>query len=312
MMQNFSSNTTTEVPGRPSQAVVPSVILGLCFLFGIPGNIWVIVTILRHFKKDNFTLKLMLNLAFFDIMCLFTVPGCVLNMLHGWNLGSASCKIFFYILFCSLYGSVLTITLMSVQRFLQVLYSQYWAKVRGSGERVLLGSLWMAACVFASPTISAMNLTEKSGHLLCWYNFTSDLERLATSITETVFGFVIPFSIMVTSYCCLYKKLNQTAFFHSQRMTKLVTSLVLAFFIFWVPVHIFNILEVTFIILKSANSQASADLKEFYDTSDQITASLVFLNSCVDPFLYAFAARNIRGNPESNKRTQDASTSNTL
>nr|XP_023679086.1 leukotriene B4 receptor 1-like [Paramormyrops kingsleyae] len=275
-----------------NNTVIPSVVLGLCFLIGVPGNITVIVVILRHFKQENFTMKLLLNLAASDILCLISLPMWIYNLFYGWSFGETSCKLMRYMVFCSLYGSLLTVTLMSVQRYVQVLYSQYWVRLHGTGEKVLLVSVWVVACVLASYSIVQAKVLRDDQIPQCETNYSSDGQRLAVLLSQTLLGFVIPFSVMVTSYCCLHKKLKQRTFFINQRMKRLVISIVVTFFIFWIPVHVVSVTEIFSILLKPSHPAASAKLEKFYNSSKNIVESLIFINSCVNPFLYTFAARN--------------------
>ncbi|KAJ8398560.1 hypothetical protein AAFF_G00420880 [Aldrovandia affinis] len=231
-----------------TKAIAPSVVLGLCSLVGVPGNIAVIMLIVSNYKRENFTLKLMLNLAFSDILSLVTLPVWIYTWLYGWTLGLGLCKFVSYVVYCGLYSSLLTVTLMSVQRYLTVLYHQYWARLRGTGERVLLVTLWGLAGVLASPAIVLGNVD--SSEMRCRWCFRSEAEEVATLFMETLLGFVVPFSILATSYFCLHKKVNQTALFKSQRMTKLVSSIVVTFFIFWIPLHVTNILGIFAVSLK--------------------------------------------------------------
>ncbi|KAJ8398564.1 hypothetical protein AAFF_G00420920 [Aldrovandia affinis] len=293
-------NTSNKsVASMYSARVVPSAVMGLCSVVGLFGNIAAILMILRNFKKDylNFTLKLMLNLAFSDILSLLTLPVWIYTWLYGWMLGLGLCKFVSYTVIGSLYVSVLTVTLMSVQRYLTVMYHQYWARLRGTGERVLLVTLWGLAGVLASPAIVLGNMD--SSEKRCRWCFRSEEEEVATLFMETLLGFVVPFSILVTSYFCLHKKVNQTAFFRSQRMTKLVTSIVVTFFIFWIPLHITNILRISATLLKYKT------LKAFPMTGGVYTQALAFINNCVNPFLYAFDTKN-------RKSTERSGTSKTI
>ncbi|XP_048886851.1 leukotriene B4 receptor 1-like [Brienomyrus brachyistius] len=276
-----------------NDTLVPSVVLGLCFIIGVPGNITVIVVILRHFKRENFTMKLLLNLAASDILCLISLPVWIYELFYGWSFGNIGCKLMRYMVFCSLYGSLLTVTLMSVQRYVQVLYSQYWVRLRGTGERVLLVSVWVVACVLASYSIVQGKVLKDDEIPRCQTNYSSDGQRLAVLLSQTLLGFVIPFSVMVTSYCCLHKKVSQRTFFINQRMKRLVISIVVTFFIFWIPVHVVSVTEIFSILLKSSHPAASAKLEKFYASSENTVESLIFINSCVNPFLYTFAARNL-------------------
>ncbi|XP_072573885.1 leukotriene B4 receptor 1-like [Paramormyrops kingsleyae] len=290
--------------------MAPSVVLGLCFLIGVPGNITVIVVILRHFKQENFTMKLLLNLAASDILCLISLPMWIYALFYGWSFGETSCKLMRYMVFCSLYGSLLTVTLMSVQRYVQILYSQDWVRLRGTGEKVLLVSVWVVACVLASYSIVLGKVLHKDQIPQCKTNYSSDGQRLAVLLSQTLLGFVIPFSVMVTSYCCLHKKVKQRTFFINQRMKRLVISIVVTFFIFWIPVHVVSVTGIFSILLKSSHPAASAKLEKFCSFSENILGSLSFINSCINPFLYAFASRNRRQDATPSRNTQDVSTSN--
>ncbi|XP_048886848.1 leukotriene B4 receptor 1-like [Brienomyrus brachyistius] len=307
---NQSNTSSSWDLGILTEAVAPSVVLGLCFLIGVPGNITVIVVILRHFKRENFTMKLLLNLAASDILCLISLPVWIYELFYGWRFGNIGCKLMMYMVFCSLYGSLLTVTLMSVQRYVQVLYSQYWVRLRGTGQRVLLVSVWVVACVLASYSIVLGKVLRDGGIPRCDTNYSSDGQRLAVLLSQTLLGFVIPFSVIVTSYCCLHKKVKQRTFFINQRMKRLIISIVVTFFIFWIPVHVVSVTEIFSILLKSSHPAASAKLEKFCSFSSNILGSLSFINSCINPFLYAFALRYRHPDATPSKITQDVSTSN--
>ncbi|XP_035272957.1 leukotriene B4 receptor 1-like [Anguilla anguilla] len=286
-----------------SDLVAPSAVMGLCCVIGVSGNIAVVSVILCNRKSGdlNFTLKLMLNLAFSDILSLLTLPMWIYTWLYGWSFGLGMCKLVSYVVIGSLYVSVLTVTLMSVQRYLAVLYSQDWARLRRTGKRLLLVALWVLAGVLASPAIVLGDVVGEE--MQCRWHYRSDAEEVATLLMETLLGFVVPFSILLTSYFCLHKKVNQTAFFSSQRMTWLVTSIVVTFFIFWCPVHITNILKISAILLESES------LKAFAKVSAGYTQALTFLNCCVNPFLYAFATRCRKESTEQSATSQAISMS---
>ncbi|KAG7468666.1 hypothetical protein MATL_G00145470 [Megalops atlanticus] len=304
-MQHLNSSSSNSTVSWSTDRVAPSVVMGLCWLIGVPGNIAVVVVIARNFKKENFTLKLMMNLAVSDLLCLITLPVWIYSLLYGWSFGPALCKFVSYLVYCSLYASVLTVTLMSVQRYLTVLYTQCWARLRGTGERVLLVCLWVLACLFASPNIPTRDIVNKRNLMRCQRSCTDEL-KVTVLLLETLLGFFIPFSILVTSYFCLHKKVNQTAFFSSQRMTKLVTTIVVTFFIFWIPVHVINMVDISTTLLKTSHPDTYKSLKSFRRASGDISKALVFINSCINPFLYAFTSRNLRSNAQQTEEKKAA------
>ncbi|XP_064194040.1 leukotriene B4 receptor 1-like [Anguilla rostrata] len=286
---SYSNSTFSWNTGQ----VVASFVLGLCCLVGVPGNIAVIVGILHNYKKENFTRKLILNLAISDLLSLLTLPVSIYSLLHGWDFGQFPCKLLSYAVYCCLYTNVLMVTLMSVQRYLVVLYKQCWARLRRTREMVLLVSMWVLACLLASPNILSWDTVDKNNLRMCQRSPRTDEEKVAVLLGETLLGFVIPFSILLTSYFCLHKKVNQTTFFNNQRTTWLVTSIVATFFILWFPAHVINILDITTTLLRTSQPTVYEKLKRFRRASGDIAKTLVFINSCVNPFLYAFAYRPV-------------------
>ncbi|XP_036400064.1 leukotriene B4 receptor 1-like [Megalops cyprinoides] len=305
---NTSNSSSNSTPSWNADPVAPSVVLGLCWLVGVPSNIAVVVVIARNFKRENFTLKLMLNLAVSDLLCLITLPVWIYSLLYGWSFGPAVCKFVSYLLYCSSCTSLLTVTLMSVQRYLTVLYPQCWARLRVTGERVLLVALWGLAGVISCPSFMLRNvgIEEDYRKVECIRNYRSDMQEVAILLLETLLGFVLPFSILVTSYFCLHKKVNQTAFFSSQRMTKLVTSIVVTFFIFWFPLHVINMVDISITLLKTSHPDTYESLKSFRRASGDVSQALVLINSCINPFLYAFASRSLRSNAQQTEEKKAA------
>ena len=299
---NHSSSSVAAVPVANQ---VGSAVLGLCFLLGMPGNIMVVVVILRNFKKDNFTLQLMLNLAASDMLSLITLPLWIHYLLVGWTFSQDVCKLLTVFVFISLYTSVMTVTLMSVQRYVAVLYSQQWAKLGGKGEKALLFCLWLLACILSSPAAVTSNVRKEGVLRDCKMVFTSDGQRAAVYIFQTLLGFVAPFAILVTSYCRLHRKVHETAFFNSKRLTKLVTNILVTFFILWIPFHVVNIINVVGIALKSSHPGASKQLFDFRTVAGNIVGSFPFINSCVNPFLYAFAFQSLRQSTEDSHQMDD-------
>lgn len=280
---------------------IGSGIMGVCFALGIPGNILTVVFILRHFKKDNYSLHLMLNLAASDTLCLMTLPFWIYYLLNDWIFGSAFCKVLFTLSTITMNTSVFTITLMSVQRYLMVLHRDQWAKLGRKGERILLLCIWLLSCVLSIPTALTANTAKEGLKVKCLRKSKSDETRLTILLFEFVLGFVVPFSILITSYCLLYRKVSKGVFFKNQRLTRLVSRIVLTFFIFSAPVYLLFPIEIVALGLKPFNPHASEKIMAFYVVSANIAISLIFVNSCVNPFLYAFASKKLFAGDENHR-----------
>ncbi|KAL2100218.1 hypothetical protein ACEWY4_004612 [Coilia grayii] len=261
-----------------------------CFLLGICGNIAVMVVLLCNFKKENFTLKLMLNLAASDIICLAMLPVWMCNLLLGWNVDDNLCQLVCFISYTSVNASVFVVTLMSVQRYVVVLYRPQWSRLGRRGEFGLLVFLWgLAAALSTSPVSTYGVVIENGTRHLCEQIFRSEEQKLGVLLLETTAGFVIPFGTLLVSYLCLQKKVRAKALMSHQRLATLVTCIVVTFFIFWIPYHIVNVM-----IMTAPSEPAQSVRRVAYRGPRRVVQGIVYLNSCVNPLLYAFNYRSLR------------------
>ncbi|XP_016377420.1 leukotriene B4 receptor 1-like [Sinocyclocheilus rhinocerous] len=269
----FARNTLDEL--------VSSTVLGLCCALGVPGNIAALVMLAQHIKEDSFTPKLMLSLAVSDLLSLIFLPVWIYALLNGWVFGQGLCKLFSYVVYWSLYSSVLSVTLLSVQRYLQVLYPQRWAKLGQKGQKGLIFGIWTISGALGSYALYYRNVTKnKNGFQQCYQDYTNKQEALVVLLVETLVMFFVPLFSLLCFYHRLHQRISQSASFRSHRMTKLVIRIVVAFFVFGTPSMINNL------VLMAMSWES--------DVSNNVTGALFFINSCVNPFLYAFSARTLR------------------
>ena len=268
---------------------VTSAMLGLCFALGVPGNLAVVVVLRRRLAGGSFTLWLMLNLAVSDLLTLLTLPVWITTLLHGWTLGSVPCKLLSYLVYWSLYTSVLCVTLLSVQRYVQVLYPQRWAELKSVWRRSLLGLVWALGAILSSHALVQREVRlKRDGFPRCLEHYRWFGEQVFTLLMESLLLFVVPFSILASLYAALHRKVKQTTRSGHRRMKKLVISNIVVFFIFSIPIHLNNTLTIV------AVSWGSYDLLHFSKVTGCIAGATTFINSCVNPFLYAFSHRALR------------------
>lgn len=97
---------------------------GLIVLVGIFGNALVIIVVATNVQMRSTTNMLILNLAVADllfiILCVpFTATDYVLN---SWPFGLVWCQTVQYLIYFTSYVSIYTLILMSIDRFIAVVY----------------------------------------------------------------------------------------------------------------------------------------------------------------------------------------------
>ncbi|XP_023129986.2 C-C chemokine receptor type 8-like [Amphiprion ocellaris] len=254
------------------------VMVSICFLLGVPGNIAVVLLRPNFQHLSSLSQSLMLNLAFSDLFCLLTLPLWIYSFLNSWTLGLEACKLVSYLVYCSIYGSQLTVTMLAVQRYLLVVRLKKFLHL---GRKRLLALLWLVAALLSIPALDFHQLTTDQNWPQCWRFYSSDAQSVAALLTESVVGFIL-LSVVAFAYIQVRKKVNQASFFNNPQTNRLVTSIIVTSLVLWVPYHIVNV-SVVAISLKRRSEM-------FADKTWGIVAAVTFVNSCLNPLLYAFAS----------------------
>ncbi|XP_060762679.1 atypical chemokine receptor 2-like [Neoarius graeffei] len=287
-MQQLNSSSSSLTTPVSTANLIASIVLAICFILGVPGNIAVVVRLAGWIKEGSFTPILMLSLAISDLLTLLSLPVWIWTLLHHWVFGVVLCKLLSYLVYLSLYSGILCVVLMSVQRYMQVLHPQKWNKLGKKGKKILLFGIWILSAVLSSYALVQRTVRpNREGHFQCKRSYQNSIERVATLIWEIII-FLVLFPTLTYFYFHLHQGVNNSAFFSSQSLTKLVTRIVACFFIFWFPLVISNIVLIIAVLLWNDRLLRSAE------SADNITAALAFINSCVNPFLYAFSARAVQ------------------
>ncbi|XP_058230288.1 leukotriene B4 receptor 1-like [Hemibagrus wyckioides] len=248
MQPHNSSNSLLSAPVSTENLIASSV-LGVCFILGVPGNIAVMVRLAGWPKRGSFTPRLMLSLAVSDLLTLISLPVWIWALLHGWVFDLTLCKLLSYMVYLSLYCSILCMILMSMQRYMQVLHPEKWNKIGRKGKKILLSGMWMLSAVLSCYALVQRTLSlDSEGRFQCNLRYQNNLERVSSLIWEIIL-FVVSFTIIAYFYFNLYQGVNNSAFFSSISLTKMVTRIVVCFFIFWIPVKISNIVIIVAALL---------------------------------------------------------------
>ncbi|KAM9122551.1 leukotriene B4 receptor 1-like [Pangshura tecta] len=279
-----------------SERSVVCTILSLSFAFGIPGNSIVIWTICGKVKQKSPTVMLILNLAISDILVLVTLPVWIYSFANTWLFGVTFCKTLVSVVYCNMYASVFLITTLSVERFMAVFYPftiQRWKNKAVILKAVFL--LWLLSIPLGASIIPFQEIEEtKFGQQCTCRNYTSDQQKILCLLLETIVGFVIPFVIISTCYVCVGRRINTMTYSSRQRSARLIASVIVAFAVCWLPHHVLNIIEIVSTQIVDSNQKMSLALDEVSEMGVYISGSLAFISSCINPLLYAFAARNFQ------------------
>lgn len=284
-------------------AIVVPILFGIIAVCGFIGNLLVIIVVLSNKQMRNSTNVLIINLAIADLFfIIFCVPFTALAYAqHWWPLGRAFCKFYQYVIYVTAYSSVYTLVLMSFDRYLAVVHpiSSMTLRTERNTYVVIIIS-WALICSLNIPVVFEHDVIE--------YNYFGE-ERSGCFTPKIAqdpargriyygcffaFAYVLPLTLVCILYGFMLKRLlygvvpggNQSAesMRSKRRVTRMVVIVVLIFALSWLPLQI---------IFMVRNFGSGYDSQAFMAV--QITSNcLMYANSCVNPFLYAFLSDYFR------------------
>ncbi|KAK6491629.1 C-C chemokine receptor type 4-like, partial [Huso huso] len=270
---------------------IPTV-YSLLFVAGLLGNTLVLWVLIRCVKLRSMTDVSLLNLAVSDLLFVFSLPFLAYYAKDQWLFGDMMCKIILGCYSIGFYSGIFFVTLMSIDRYLAIVHAVYALRTRTVKYGTIASIVvWIASFLVSFPEI-IYNQEINDNITTCRPKYPdSDLKTLkALHIFKmNVLGLLIPFGIMVFCYSCIIKRLLSCRSVKKQTI-KLVFLVVMVFFLFWTPYNIVSFLDA----LQVFHVFDDCETNKRLDLSLQVTESIAYVHSCLNPLIYVFAGEKFQ------------------
>ncbi|XP_062305119.1 leukotriene B4 receptor 1-like [Osmerus eperlanus] len=288
--------TGESIVDNSAATTVGALILALVFLLGVPGNLFIIWSILARARKRSVTTLLILNLALADGSLMALTPFFIIYLVKmSWVFGNVMCKVLFYLCLANMYASIQLIMLMSLHRLVAVVWPRHIIAL--ASRRLVLRVMFVVWVLVLAASVPAMlfrqqkSVNGSSVRMVC-DSFHDHQDQVVLQYTlELVLGFVVPYSVIVGSYICILRKMRQTRFRRRIRSEKLILAIVVTFCVFWLPYHFINMVQVAAALFPK-DSAIKLRLDHIWKSFRAVTSALAFISSCVNPILYTFAGKS--------------------
>ena len=306
LVKNLSSddlNNTTAFLSNGEQlfVLILSIISLIIFIIGLIGNALVIYVVLHYGPLKTVTNTYLLHLAFADLIFLSGIPFFLSSILtRSWMFGSFLCKTFFLSQGVNQYTSILILGLLSFDRFLAVCHPSKSITWRSRvNPKSLLIFIWIFSFFLMLPIILFTTTQETlSEKIQCIINLPLSESRtlyFLYVLYTSFLTFFIPISLMIYFHIRIVHHLqfnipkqhrrSRTSTRTRRKVTILVLCVISIHLLCCSPYWTFQMFATSGLL-----PQTSAILI----STSSITQILLFVNSSINPILYAFISEIFR------------------
>ncbi|XP_026181593.1 somatostatin receptor type 5-like isoform X2 [Mastacembelus armatus] len=291
---NYTAGNVSDVPAPMPFSVVTAVIYTIVFIVGFLGNTLAIYVVVRYAKMKTVTNMYILNLALADELYILGIPFLGTNSaLSYWPYGDFLCKVCMTADAMSQFTSTFCLTVMSIDRYLAVVYPIRSAKWRRPQvAKVFSGMVWVVSFLIVLPVTIYSHVQEEFNTCNITWPAPRDLWSIVFILYTSILGFFGPLIVICLCYLLIVIKVRSAGVRagltkrrkSERKVTRMVVIIVLVFAFCWLPFFIANIVNLIYIIPENNTTVAVY----FF------LVILTYVNSCANPILYGFLSDNFK------------------
>ncbi|XP_057596825.1 proteinase-activated receptor 1 [Hippopotamus amphibius kiboko] len=271
---------------------IPSVYTGVC-LISLPLNIMAIVMFVWKMKVKKPAVVYMLHLAMADVLFVCVLPFKISYYFSGsdWRFGSAMCRVVTAAFYCNMYASIMLMTVISIDRFLAVVYpmqSLSWRTLGRASFTCL--AIWAMAIAGVVPLILKEQTAQVSG-----LNITTCHDVLNKSLLEGYYSyyfsafsavfFFVPLIISTGCYVSIIRCLSSSTVASQSKKSRALFLSAAVFCIFILCFGPTNVLLILHYAFLSHESMTEAAYFAYL-----LCVCVSSISCCIDPLIYYYAS----------------------
>ena len=303
MSNDSQSNATGLVPEPYTSMVIRLTLYAVVFVLTVLGNTMVIMVIVKNRKLRSIETYYygyyLLNLAIADLsVALLVIPFTVVyNESGDWPFSVFLCKLIPTLLVASLCASILTLLVLTCERYWSICYP-FKPRLSRNKLFIILGLVWFFSFAAASPELVVYKLRESvSGQQIqekypCAEVWNSKQERQAYTMFLFIFSYLLPLLLILGAYLRIVNELqtSRAECFgsneqdHIKKTVRVLIIVVASFALCYLPE------KVLFIWIDYGNGGSYP----YIDILLKYSYFFQWFNSCLNPIIYGAVDINFR------------------
>ncbi|XP_073335720.1 lysophosphatidic acid receptor 6 [Pagrus major] len=282
-----------------------SVVFSLVFVVGLIFNMVALYIFACTLKLRNETTTYMINLVASDSLFVLSLPFRIVYFVkREWPFGSVLCKISVALFYTNMYGSILFLTCISVDRFLAIVHPFRSQTIRSKrNAKLACCAVWVMVLAGSVPTGFLLDTTSQknvdSSTYFCFENYSrnqwkAELSKVVVFI-ETV-GFIIP--LLVNFFCSVMvlrtlrrpQTISRGGNLNKAKILRMIIVHLLIFCFCFIPYNV----NLMFYAMVRSNVLKGCYAEYVVRTIYPIALCIAVTNCCFDPVIYYFTSETIQ------------------
>lgn len=280
-----------EVKSEPNLYKVVCYVLIFCI--SMPGNIFLLWTLLRERAWKSTSDILLLQLTISDLCLSVTLPFWACDHLYDWMSGDWACGVLAGVSSIGLNSYVLILTAMTLYHYVAVAHASRLSAQSPQKFCVLMASIviWLVCVAGSILVFMTSEAIEAHGHMTCLHAPRSLTILLFEIYMQIGLFFLIP--CIIITFCCvrMWITLKQCRMSRHHQASRLMLGMIVVFFLCFVPYNIIFFIE-SLAIIHALEYTAFWTQAMYY--AEVITYTLPYFHCCLNPLLHIFGAQRFR------------------
>ncbi|XP_069549115.1 C-C chemokine receptor type 4 isoform X2 [Brachyistius frenatus] len=290
-MSDYDYNATCYQRSSPEFTMVLAVLYYMLFCLSLLGNCTVLWVLLRNIKLKTMTDVCLFNLSVSDLVLAVSLPL--------WGHSSQNlvlCKLITGIYQLGFYSGTLFVTLMSVDRYLAIVYAVAAMRARTLRYGTLVSIIiWVISVIMAIPQVifASLEIDAEENSSQCqplYPEVRQHFWKMLRNFLENTVSLFVCLPIMIFCYVKILLVLSKSRNSKKNKAVRLIFTVVCVFVVCWIPYNVTVFLQTLELLEVFNTCEASKTISYAMDFAEIIALS----HCCVNPVIYAFVGEKFR------------------